>query len=162
MRYDLVEVDLKNKPKDLLESNPYGKVPVLVDDGDPIYESNIINQYLDEKFPEVRLLPQDLKQRARVRIWMDYCDTRLHPAASDVVHGRDAEKAKERLKKHLAVVEQHLDGREYLDGAYSLADVALIPFCVRRERYQFDLENLPRIRRWLDRVLARPAVASTL
>jgi glutathione S-transferase len=38
---------LKNKPKDLLELNPYGKVPVLVEDGEPIYESNIINQYLD-------------------------------------------------------------------------------------------------------------------
>jgi glutathione S-transferase len=153
---------LKNKPKDLLELNPYGKVPVLVDGGDPIYESNIINQYLDEKFPDIRLLPQDLKHRARARIWMDYCDTRLHAAASDVMHGSEPEKAKERLKNHLAVVDRQLDGREYLDGGYSMADITLIPFCVRRERYQFTLDEFPRLRGWLDRVLDRPAVASTL
>lgn len=145
-----------------MELNPYAKVPVLVDGGDPIYESNIINQYLDEKFPDMRLLPDDLKHRARVRIWMDYCDTRLHAAASDVMHGPEPEKAKERLKKHIAVVERQLDGREYLDGGYSMADITLIPFCVRRERYQFTLDEFPRLRSWLDRVLARPAVASTL
>jgi glutathione S-transferase len=145
-----------------LELNPYAKVPVLVDGGDPIYESNIINQYLDEKFPDMRLLPEDLKHRAHVRIWMDYCDTRLHAAASDVMHGPEPEKAKERLKKHIAVVERQLDGREYLDGGYSMADITLIPFCVRRERYGFTLDEFPRLLGWLERVLARPAVASTL
>ncbi|HEY1371119.1 MAG TPA: glutathione S-transferase C-terminal domain-containing protein [Candidatus Binatia bacterium] len=93
---------------------------------------------------------------------MDYCDTRLHAAASDVMHGSEPEKAKERLKNHLAVVERQLDGREYLDGGYSMADITLIPFCVRRERYQFTLDEFPRLRGWLDRVLDRPAVASTL
>ena len=153
---------MKNKPKELGELNPYSKVPVLVDDGAPIYESNIINQYLEEKYPEPRLLPQDLKRRARVRIWMDYCDTRLHAAASDVVHDREPEKASERLRKYLAVVERELDGGEYLCGEYSLADVTLIPFFTRRERYKFDVDNLPRARRWLERVLGRPAVAATL
>lgn len=145
-----------------MELNPYSKVPVLVDDEEPLYESNIINQYLEEKHPEPRLLPQDLKQRARVRIWMDYCDTRLHAAASDVVHEREPEKASERLRKYLAVVERELDGREYLCGEYSLADVTLIPFFTRRERYKVDMENLPHARRWLERVLSRPAVAATL
>ena len=137
-------------------------MPVLVDGGDPLYESNIINQYLEEKQPEPRLLPQDLKQRARIRIWMDYCDTRLHAAAGDVVHEREPEKASERLRKYLAVVERELDGRQYLCGDYSLADVTLIPFFTRRERYKFDMENLPHARRWLELVLSRPAVASTL
>jgi GST-like protein len=145
-----------------LELNPYGKVPVLVDDGEPIYESNIINQYLDEKYREMRLLPEDLKRRARVRIWMDYCDTRLHAAAADVVHEREPEKAKERLQKYIAVVDRELEGREYIAGEYSLADVTLIPFCTRRDRYQFDIERFPHLRRWFERVLARPAVASTL
>ena len=153
---------MKNKPKDLLELNPYGKVPVLVEDGEPIYESNIINQYLDEKYPELRLLSQDLKERARIRIWMDYCDTRLHAAASEVLHGPEPEKATERLKKYLAVVERSLDGRAFLGGEYSLADVTLIPFCTRRERYKFDLDGFPHLRRWFDSMLARPAVASTL
>jgi glutathione S-transferase len=156
-------VDLKNKPKDLLESNPYGKVPVLVDEGDPIYESSIINQYLEEKYPALRLMPEDLKQRARVRIWMDYCDTRLHATASEIMHGAEPETAKGRLKKHLAVVERELETREYIAANdYTLADITFIPFFVRRERYRFDLEDLPRTRRWLERMLVRPAVAPTL
>ena len=52
--YETIEVDLKNKPEDLVRQNPYGKVPVLVDGDGVIYESAIINEYLDEKFPTFR------------------------------------------------------------------------------------------------------------
>jgi len=90
-------VDLKNKPKDLLELNPYAKVPVLVDDDAVIYESNIINEYLEEKHPEVRLMPEDLRARARVRIWMDYANSRLHATAHEILHGPDKDKAKKSM-----------------------------------------------------------------
>ena len=62
----MIECDLSNKPKDLLELNPYGKVPVLVDGDGVIYESAIINEYLEETYPGVPLLPKNPLQRARV------------------------------------------------------------------------------------------------
>src|SRR4029453_6725369 len=76
--YELIEVDLKNKPKDLLELNPYAKVPVLVDGAGVIFESAIINEYLDEKFSEVPLLPRNALQRAKARIWIDFLNSRVH------------------------------------------------------------------------------------
>ncbi len=143
--------------------NPYGKVPVLVDDDAVVYESNIINEYLEEKYPEAPLMPKDLRQRARVRIWMDYCNSRLHGAAHEVLHGPEPEQAKERLKKYLQALEPEIAGREYIAGDYSLADVAFIPFFVRRERYQVAIGGeLPHVKRWMERLLARPAVSSTL
>jgi glutathione S-transferase len=156
-------VDLKNKPKELVELNPYGKVPVLVDDDAVVYESNIINEYLEEKHPEVPLMPKDLPQRARVRIWMDYSNSRLHGAAHEVLHGPDQEKAKARLRNYLQALDTEMADREFIAGDYSLADVAFIPFFVRRERYHAEIdERLPRVKRWMERLLARPAVQSTL
>ena len=142
--------------------NPYGKVPVLVDGDAAIYESNIINEYLDEKYPAVPLMPRGLLERARVRIWMDFCNSRLHAAAHEILHG-DAEKGQEQLKRHLGTLDRALAGQDYLDGGYSLADLTFIPFFVRRERYRFTVDDgMPDLKRWMERLLARPAVKSTL
>ncbi len=73
-------------------------MPVLVDGDAVVYESAIINEYLEEKFPQVPLMPKDLAQKARVRIWIDFCNTRLQQAASDLRHGTEPEKAKNNLR----------------------------------------------------------------
>jgi glutathione S-transferase len=160
----LIEVDLKNKPEDLIRKNPYGKVPVLVDNDGVIYESAIIDEYLEEKFPQVRLMPVDLLQRAKARIWIDYFSTRLHAAASDITHNRDAEKAQERLQQHLTDLDREMTGKKYLVGEqYSLADVSFIPFYTRRERYHVKIDaKYPHLKRWAESLVARPQVAATL
>jgi glutathione S-transferase len=156
-------VDLKNKPSDLVQRNPYGKVPVLVDDGGVIYESAIIDEYLEEKFPQVPLMPTDLLLRAKARIWVDYMSTRLHAAASDITHNREPEKAKERMEQQLAALDKEMSGRKYLVGEYSLADVSFIPFYTRRERYQATIDDrFPSLKRWGEELVARPRVAPTI
>lgn len=146
-----------------MQRNPYGKVPVLVDGDGIIYESAIIDEYLDEKFPEVRLMPTDLLLRAKVRIWVDYMSTRLHAAASDITHDREPEKAKARLEKQLRDLDQEMDGRKYIVGEYSLADVSFIPFYTRRERYGIAIdERYPNLKRWGEDLVARPRVAPTI
>jgi len=156
-------VDLKNKPEDLVLRNPYGKVPVLVDGDGVIYESAIIDEYLEEKFAQIRLMPADLLLRAKVRIWVDYMSTRLHAAASDITHNRNPDKAKEQMKKHLATLDQEMAGRKYIVGEYSLADVSYIPFYTRRERYDVVIDdNYPNLKRWGEELIARPRVAQTL
>ena len=59
---------------------------MLVDGEGVIYESAIIDEYLEEKYPGVPLLPKDPLQRARARIWIDYCNTRLQQAAGYIAH----------------------------------------------------------------------------
>ena len=156
-------MDLKNKPKELWELNPYGKVPVLVDGDLVVYESAIIDEYLDEKYPQIPLMPKDLGQRARTRIWIDFCNSRLQAAGSDVVHGSDPEKAREKLREHLKTLDRQMAGRTYLVGDYSIADITYVPFFTRQQRYGVPIDDtLPNLKQWMDRLLARPAVESTL
>ena len=154
---------MKNKPSDLVQKNPYGKVPVLVDDSRVIYESAIIDEYLEEKFPQVRLMPSDLFLRAKVRIWVDYMSTRLHAAASDITHNREPEKAKERMAQHLSALDKEMTGKKYLVAEYSLADVSFVPFYTRRERYGVAIDDrYPNLKRWGEDLIARPQVAPTI
>ena len=108
-------------------------------------------------------MPTDLLLRAKVRIWVDYMSTRLHAAASDITHDREPEKAKARLEKQLSDLDQEMDGRKYIVGEYSLADVSFIPFYTRRERYGIAIdERYPNLKRWGEDLVARPRVAPTI
>ena len=147
----------------MLQHNPYGKVPVLVDGDGVIYESAVINEYLDEKFPQPQLMPADHLQRAKVRIWIDFFNTRVHPAASDIAHNREPEKAKERMKQYLETLDREMAGKNYLVENYSLADITFIPFYTRRERYGAVIDGAyPNLKRWGEALIARPQVAPTL
>ena len=138
-------------------------MPVLVDGDVVVYESAIINEYLEEKCPEVRLMPKELGFRSRARIWIDFCNSRLQAAGSDVVHGSDPEKAKARLMEHLRTLDREMAGRTYLVEDYSLADITYIPFFTRQQRYGATIdESLPNLKRWTESLLSRPAVRSTL
>ncbi|MFT3736379.1 MAG: glutathione S-transferase N-terminal domain-containing protein [Rhodocyclaceae bacterium] len=67
MDFQVVDVDLFNKPEDIAVINPYNRVPVLVDRDLVLYEANIINEYIDERFPHPQLMPPDPLMRARAR-----------------------------------------------------------------------------------------------
>ena len=128
-----------------------------------IYESAIINEYLEEKFPEVPLLSKDPLLRSKARIWIDFMNTRVHPAASDITHNRNVERARERMHEHLTKLDAEMKNKEYLVGEYSLADITFIPFYTRRERYQVAIdERYPNLKRWGEALIQRPAVAPTL
>ena len=137
---------------------------MLVDGDGVIYESAIIDEYLEEKFPEVQLMPRDLLLRAKARIWIDYFSTRLHAAAADITHDREPEKAHQRLTQYLTTLDQEMSEKKYLVGnQYSLADITFIPFYTRRERYKIAIDNnYPNLRRWAEALTARPQVAATL
>lgn len=158
----MIECDLGNKPKDLLELNPYGKVPVLVDGDAVVYESAIIDEYLEERYPDVPLMPKDPLARARVRIWIDYCNTRVQRAAGFIAHNYKVEESGSELRTYLENLDRHMRGREYLVDEYSLADITYIPFFVRRDRYQVNMgDDLPHVKAWMERLLDRPVVRAT-
>lgn len=156
-------MDLKNKPKELYELNPYAKVPVLIDGDAVIYESAIIDEYLEEKYPDPPLLPKEPASKARARIWIDFCNSRLQAAAHEVRYGNDPEKAKKHIREHLSTLDREMKEQEYIAGAYSLADITFIPFFTRQDHYGVTLDGSVRhVKRWMERLLARPAVSSTL
>ena len=137
-------------------------MPVLVDGAAVIYESAIINEYLEEKYPEPSLMAKDPAQRAQARIWIDYANTRLQRAGGYIAHDYQVEKSKEEVKQYLATLDREMRDREYIAGDYSLADITYIPFFTRLARYQTTIDDsVPSVKAWMERLLARPTVRAT-
>ncbi|HEY1265986.1 MAG TPA: glutathione S-transferase family protein [Candidatus Binatia bacterium] len=158
------------KKPEFLKLNPYGKVPVIDDGGKILFESCIINEYLDEKYPNPPLMPKDPYLRARGRILVDYGMNHLHTtyfALRDEFFfkkegERDqkliAEKQRE-LRSMLGYLEEALGDKEYFLGAFSLTDVDLWPRFGRLEDYgALPAPELPRLGAWIQRTKARPSI----
>lgn len=143
--FQLTEIDLFNRPAWFRDISPYGKVPVLRHAGATIYESAIINQYLDEMFPSPPLMPATPALRAQARIWMDYCETRFlvvtHKLMSEAGDAARRDDNLGRLTEVLRFIEQ--EGlRKLGDGPYffgehvSLVDLQFSPFFERFGTYE--------------------------
>jgi len=174
LEYETKSVDLRGgeqRSPEFLKLNPYGKVPVLVDDETVVYDSTIINEYLEDEYPHPQLLPEDSASRAKVRLLEDYCDNSFIPSADFVIHQLskpEDERDEERLKRYqlevergLTRLEASLDGQEYLGGTFSLADVAFVPRVLVLP--QLGVEVNPRLRQvlaWIERLRQRPSVKS--
>jgi glutathione S-transferase len=153
------EIDLQDKPASLRRLNPRNRVPVLVHDDVVVPESAVVNEYLEELFPEPRLLPDDPAGRARVRRLIVAFDD-FGDAYYDLRQSPDAWPA---MAEQLGQLEELLDGREYLAGDYSLADPAYWPWLGRLEDWLgADLADFPRVAAWKARLDARPAYAAEL
>jgi glutathione S-transferase len=114
--------------------NPKAEVPVLVDGDVVVYDSSVIFEYLEERYPEAPLYPRDPAARARCRqleaaadeilfrpVW-DRIEEVFYPAEGERDDGR-AERAREELLQQYATLDRELAGREYLCGAFSVADI---------------------------------------
>ncbi len=152
----------------MLEINPYGKVPVVVVEGRAIYESAVIGEYLDEVFPDVRLMPEDPYERAQVRIWTDYAATRLVPPLYRIRKSSDPEKVKNswpELHKELAYVERHLKATEgvwFVGGKFGMADINFLPFINQVENLEGEvLSQYPAINAWNVAFKERPSFQAT-
>ena len=159
--YDAVEIDLDDRPAWLYEKNPLGRVPVYEEDGGFVLpESEVIMDYLEERYPEPALWPADPAERALGRLWLQRFDDRL----GDVYYAvrRGTEGAREELDAKLGELERVLEGQPYLTGReYGLADIAYVPWLLRAtERLDVELEPFPALASWLERVAARLAVAA--
>ena len=164
--FEASEVDFRNKSEEFLRASPTGKVPVIVSDGDSLYESNVVNQFLDEVYEEPRLMPEDPKARAHTRIWMARADEDFYPQVFVSSMGRKRgfpegriSEALENLKATLSRLEEGLEGREYLAGPFSLADVAHAGNFVRlhelEEGGEISLADYPNVASWMARIEAR-------
>lgn len=172
-RETLVLAKMDQKRPEFLKLNPYGKVPVIDDSGQILFESCIINEYLDEKYPDPPLMPKDPFLRGRGRVLVDYALNYTHepywalrgqmlkPAGE-----RDAAVIAEkhhRLRELLRYLEAALGDRDYFLGGFSLTDIAIVPRALRMEAYgALPSPELPRLNAWLVRMKGRPSVQRIL
>ena len=177
--YRMIPVDLKadeQKTSDFLRLNPYGKVPVIIDGQTVIYESCIINEYLEEKYPNRPLMPADFAKRARIRILIDYGLNHFAPPYQKLREELRWKPEKERDRQVIDEAvrnlvnlfqrfEEEIAENSYLAGDFSLLDAALIPRYLRMEKWAvgiFPNSSLPRMGAWLQRMKERPSVQTFL
>ncbi|HYD47894.1 MAG TPA: glutathione S-transferase family protein [Terriglobales bacterium] len=174
LEYEKKAVDLQaseQKSQEFLKLNPYGRVPVLVDEDVIVYDSTIINEYLDEEYPDPPLMPAagESADRARVRQLEDFCDNsfifptfRLLAELYKPEGQRDDEVVRNHqteLIRVLSRLELQLEGREFLVGEFSLADAAFVPRILILPQMGIEMDprwhNVPA---WINRLRERNSV----
>ncbi len=159
VEFEVVEIDLSDRPAWLYEKNPAGKVPVLEEDGRPLPESAVIMEFLEERYPEPPLLPRDPADRAAVRLLV-FRDDELTDPYYALRRGEDG--ASEALDAALGRLDALLAERPFLGGAeYGLADIAYVPWLLRaRDVLGVGLDGTPALAGWLARLEERPAIGA--
>jgi glutathione S-transferase len=159
--YDAVEIDLADRPAWLYQKNPVGRVPVYEEDeGLVLPESEVIMEYLEERFPEPALWPDDPAERALGRLWLKRFDDRLGNAYYEARRGD----GRDELDPRLAELDRALEAQPYLTGReYGLADIGYVPWILRaRVNLGVELDSFPAVEAWLAALTERPAVAAEL
>jgi glutathione S-transferase len=169
--YRLTEIDTNDKPSWFTTISPYGKVPVLRHGDALVYESRIVNEYLDEAFPTPPLLPLTPAARAQARIWIDYCDSQLLPAMSafliDCRNPQKQIKNREALRQRFLFIEEEgllklSDGPYWLGNDVGLVDLHFMPMFERLPCYveQWDApaaSEFSRLQAWISAMQERPS-----
>lgn len=166
----------ENRTDEYLAINPMGKIPALIDGDFCLWESNAINWYVAEKYPESRLLPTTMQGRAAVQRWLYFQSGHVSPACLAVFRvtnprvrtfwgiepdEKAAATGRKELARYLPVLESTLQEQQWLEGEFSLADIAYVPHFVMLAEGGFDFAAYPHVREWLERLCARPSWKET-
>lgn len=172
LSFTLSEIDLSDKPQRFLDISPYGKVPALSHNGQTVYESAIVNEYLNDAFPTPPLMPDDPYRKAQARIWIDYFDNRFLDLYYDALENKDRSKDDEYREK-IATGFRFIEteglaklsgsGPYWLGSELSLVDLAYYPFLERLPAWThhrgIDIpQDCTRLKTWFDAMRERPSV----
>jgi stringent starvation protein A len=148
MDFQVIDVDLANKPEDLAVINPHNTVPVLVERDLVLEQANIINEYIDERFPHPQLMPADPVMRARARLF-------LHNFEEQKL----ADKARATIRDNLTQIVPLFSKQEYILGDdFSMLDVAIAPLLWRLGHYGIELpKQAAPLLKYAERIFSRPA-----
>lgn len=167
MDFEIRDVDLYNKPEDISVMNPYGQVPILVERDLILYESNIINEYIDERFPHPQLMPADPVMRARARLFLFRFEQELFVHVRQLEQsqgGKAGERAREAIRDSLTQIAPIFTKQKFILGdEFSMIDVAIAPLMWRLEHYNIDLGKAAApILKYSERIFSRQAFIDSL
>jgi len=159
-------VDLDNKPAELQELNPYNQVPTLVDRDLVLYESRLIMEYLDERFPHPPLMPVDPVSRARNRLFLHRVYTDWYIPFEQVLWGSRAKATKMRavLVESLTSAAPIFAQKPYfMSEEFTLVDCAIAPLLWRLPKYNINLpDKAAPLLEYADRLFARDGFKTSL
>lgn len=176
LEFEQIQIDLskrEQKNPEYLKIHPFGQVPALDDEGFIVYDSTIINEYLEDEYPYPPLLPKDSEGRARARQMEDFRDNHFNPPFVSISREIRLKPESERDQKVIENstaeiircfdrIERELSGREYLAGAFSLADIAFMPNFDPLEQLKIPVDpKYKNMLAWMERLKARPSYAAS-
>lgn len=166
MDFEVIDVDLMNKSEDVAAINPYGKVPVLVERDLVLYEANIINEYIDERFPHPQLMPPDPVMRGRARLFLHRFEQEIYSHVEAIEHGvpKVADKARVIIRDNLTQLAQILANQKFLLGnEYSMLDVAIAPLLWRLDHYGIQMgKDAAPLMKYAERLFSRQGFIDAL
>ncbi|EPZ15183.1 RegF [Thauera terpenica 58Eu] len=165
MDFEVIDVDLYNKPEDIAVINPYNRVPVLVDRDLVLYESNIINEYIDERFPHPQLMPPDPIMRARARQLLHTFEHELfaHLEALEA-NQKGVDKNRGHVRDQLTQLAPIFTKQKFMLGdEFSMLDVAIAPLLWRLEHYGIELpKTAAPLMKYAERIFSRQGFIDAL
>lgn len=166
MDFEVIDVDLMNKAEDVAAINPYGKVPVLVERDLVLYEANIINEYIDERFPHPQLMPPDPVMRGRARLFLHRFEQEIYSQVEVIEHGvpKAADKARAIIRDNLTQLAQILITQKFLLGdEFSMLDVAIAPLLWRLDHYGIQMgKDAAPLMKYAERLFSRQGFIDAL
>ncbi len=165
MDFQVIDVDLFNKPEDIAVINPYNRVPVLVERDLILYEPNIINEYIDERFPHPQLMPGDPVMRAKARQLLSGMEREIfvHIEAIEK-NSKTADKARQTIRERLIELAPIFTKQKHMLGdEFSMLDVAIAPLLWRLDHYEIDLgKQAAPLMKYAERIFSRQGFIDAL
>jgi RNA polymerase-associated protein len=165
--YEIINVESRTKPEDLLELNPYGSVPTLVDRDLALYDANIITEYLDERFPHPPLMPVYPVARAKARLIIHRFDREWGPLVRKLESGKltDMRPAAKELTGYLLQLLPVFNSSPYFMGdEFTLVDCCIAPVLWRLPAWGVTLSpaETKALKKYTDRVFSRDSFQASL
>ncbi len=174
VEYERVYIDIfkgEQHARDYQSLNPNRKIPVLVDGGFHMWESNAILLYLGKKYSPNRIYPEALERFGAMAQWLFFGKTSVDPNLAVARYLTKflgpAERDEKRLNELraagngvLKIMDDHLERNDFLAGAYSIADIACYPYVSLAPEGGIDLAPYPSVMMWCDRIRSQPGYVS--
>ncbi len=166
--FEIQDVDLYNKPPEIDAMNPYGDVPILVERDLTLYNPNLINEYIDERFPHPQLMPADPIQRARARLFLYTFERELFSFVRVLENRDETEKrkaiARNQIREQLMQLSPIFAKNKFLMGdEFTMLDVMMAPLLWRLGYYGIDLpKSAAPLLKYAESIFARPAFIASM
>ena len=164
---DIVEVSDDQRPEELADLNPYNSVPTLLDRDLVLYESKVMMEYLDERFPHPPLLPVYPVARAQSRLWMHRIEREWCPLVAQIEQGpkKEADKARKELRESLVGISPIFEDMPFfMSEEFTLVDCCLAPILWRLPALGIEMpeKQIKPLMGYMERVFERDGFRASL
>ncbi|HXH64039.1 MAG TPA: glutathione S-transferase N-terminal domain-containing protein [Mariprofundaceae bacterium] len=159
----IIDVDPENLPAELLQLNPYGRLPTVVDRDIVFFEASVVCEYLDDRYPHPPLKPGSPAERAQMRLAVMRIEQELYPLYDSIERVKRKTDQMKKLRSWLETLDSYMARQEYFVGeTYSLADITIAPILWRLPSQGIDTGRMRNLERYMKSLFERPAFERSL